>query len=302
MATILTALAAAIPSTADYAGAATEYLDQFHTAYPDAVGSRIDNCSLCHTASSYERNLYGTAWQTAGRSFTAINGADSDSDGFTNLAEITALTYPGNDADYPAPPPSPPTAGQLLLSDFSEATLDGDPDWDRILGRFGGVRQKFVNLPAGRSVSLMDDAIAGLAPFGGGRIETGVRFINPLLRTRAEVLFDYVDARNHRFVRLDRATGRLVVGQVGTVGGVGASVLSVRLPKLFARLGIWHHLRVDVDPVAGTVKVYVDKAALPALTKTYAETGIGRVGVAATGARRTVVFDNVVVFDNALLP
>ena len=164
------------------------------------------------------------------------------------------------------------------------------------------MRQTFVNLVAGRSLSPADDAIAGLAPFLGGRVETKVRLVNPLLQTRADVLFDYVNGRNYRFVRLDNATGRLVIGQVGTVGGVGASVLSVRRPRLFANPGTWHHLRVDIDPVGGTVKVYVDKAALPALTKTYAETGIGRVGVAAIGARRTVAFDNFMVWDTTVLP
>lgn len=396
-AAILATLVGVILATAEPAAAKPEYTPLFEAAYPAASGSRIDTCSLCHTTVP-SRNSYGTAWRNAARSFTAVNGADSDGDGYTNLVEITDLKFPGNAADHPAPvdavpptvdafdlpaesaslsvtilaftasdnvrvtgyllteasatpgpgdagwsgsapasytftspgtqmlyawakdlagnvsaggsdsvlitdtTPPPPPPGRLLLSDFSGATLAGDPDWDRIAGRFGGIRQTFLNLVAGRSASHADDAIAGLAPFGGGRIETKVRFINPLLQTRADVVFDYVNGRNYRFVRLDRATSRLIVGQVGTVGGVGASALSVRVPRLFARLDIWHHLRVDIDPVGGTVKVYVDRATLPALTKTYADTGVGRVGVAATGARRTVAFDNFVVWDTTVLP
>jgi hypothetical protein len=34
-------------------------------------------------------------------SFTGIEGQDSDGDGFTNLEEINALTFPGDPTDYP---------------------------------------------------------------------------------------------------------------------------------------------------------------------------------------------------------
>ena len=85
------------------AAAKTEYVALFEAAYPAATGSRISNCTLCHTASTPNRNSYGAAWRTASRSFTAINGDDSDGDGFTNLLEINAKTYPGNAADRPAP-------------------------------------------------------------------------------------------------------------------------------------------------------------------------------------------------------
>jgi hypothetical protein len=80
--------------------ATSSYKAAFEQAYPAAVGSRIDACTLCHT-SPPSRNSYGAAFKSAGYSFQAIEAADSDGDGFTNIQEITALTFPGNAADNP---------------------------------------------------------------------------------------------------------------------------------------------------------------------------------------------------------
>jgi DNA-binding NarL/FixJ family response regulator len=58
--------------------------------FPVMVGSRIDNCALCHTNAS-ALNPFGAAYKAAGRSqdaLIAIQNLDSDGDGFTNLQEI----------------------------------------------------------------------------------------------------------------------------------------------------------------------------------------------------------------------
>lgn len=93
--------------------ATTSYMNGFRTAYPAAVGSQIDSCGLCHVnpAGGGTRNSYGEAFRTAGHSFTAIENLDSDGDGFTNLQEIQALTFPGNAASHPAVTPPPPPSG-----------------------------------------------------------------------------------------------------------------------------------------------------------------------------------------------
>src|SRR3989304_983875 len=66
--------------------AKSTYMGTFETAYPAAVGSKLDSCTVCHTAVP-SRNSYGTAFANANHSYTAIASADSDGDGFTNAAE-----------------------------------------------------------------------------------------------------------------------------------------------------------------------------------------------------------------------
>ena len=95
-----------IANTAQPANAVPDYLTAFETQYPAAVGSRIDMCTLCHTTVP-ALNPYGMAFANAGHEFAPIESQDSDGDGFTNLAEIMALTFPGDPADTPAPAPSP---------------------------------------------------------------------------------------------------------------------------------------------------------------------------------------------------
>jgi len=99
--------------TARPAHAVPAHLRSFEAAYPAAVGSRIDTCSLCHSSGS-ARNTYGAAYKNAGHQFAPIEADDSDGDGFTNLEEIVALTFPGNASDPPAPQASPtPTVTPL---------------------------------------------------------------------------------------------------------------------------------------------------------------------------------------------
>ena len=82
------------------------------------TGSRIDSCSLCHTASIPNLNPFGSAYLSAGRNaaaLAAVNSTtmDSDGDGYSNNAEIVARTFPGDPADHPAvstPTSVPPTA------------------------------------------------------------------------------------------------------------------------------------------------------------------------------------------------
>ncbi|MDO8727172.1 MAG: Ig-like domain-containing protein [Candidatus Methanoperedens sp.] len=80
--------------------ASDTYPAEFTAQYPNTVNSKLNSCSTCHT-SVPTRNPYGAAWRTAGYSFTAIEGADSDGDGYTNIVEINALTFPGDANDFP---------------------------------------------------------------------------------------------------------------------------------------------------------------------------------------------------------
>ena len=77
--------------------------------YPNIAASSLNNCTLCHTANIPTLNPYGAAYKNNGRNtaaFGAIENIDSDGDGFTNIQEINALTFPGDPASKPAAAPT----------------------------------------------------------------------------------------------------------------------------------------------------------------------------------------------------
>jgi hypothetical protein len=89
------------------------YLGSFDSTYPAAANTAISDCKLCHVAGSNSLNPYGKAYAAASHSFSAIESADSDGDGFSNLREIMALTFPGDSASRPAAPPADTTAPNI---------------------------------------------------------------------------------------------------------------------------------------------------------------------------------------------
>ena len=79
--------------------ASSGYLSQFNTRYGTS-GTALNTCTVCHTTTP-SRNSYGSAYGNNGRNFAAIEPLDSDGDGFTNIVEINARTFPGNSASRP---------------------------------------------------------------------------------------------------------------------------------------------------------------------------------------------------------
>ena len=108
---------------------------KFQQAYPDKAGTKLDDCALCHKGNTYTAksgnivtesvcqychdaygydgkgdinktlNPYGVDYRAAGRSvsaFAAIEKKDSDNDTYSNIAEIKAVRYPGDNFDTPA--------------------------------------------------------------------------------------------------------------------------------------------------------------------------------------------------------
>ena len=108
---------------------------KFLEVYPDKAGTKLDHCALCHSGGEYEKNEgqwvslgscqwchysygydgsgnigdtmnpYGIAYFVNGRSaeaITEIENHDSDEDGYTNIAEITANRFPGDSNDDPS--------------------------------------------------------------------------------------------------------------------------------------------------------------------------------------------------------
>jgi hypothetical protein len=132
---VLVAIAAAItvvatgPASAAYHHMGEIDSGYFLSVYPNAAGTKLDSCALCHSGGmqgskyvgscqwchfkyGYDAsgniletlNSYGLAYLNAGRSsaaVSAIDALDSDGDGFLNADEIAAVRFPGDATDDP---------------------------------------------------------------------------------------------------------------------------------------------------------------------------------------------------------
>ena len=93
-------------------------LDTFNRVY-STEGSRLDTCETCHISRKVT-NAYGYDLKAAfeGKKLTAaeameqlqamiktIEELDSDGDGFSNIEEVTARTFPGDPDDHPRASP-----------------------------------------------------------------------------------------------------------------------------------------------------------------------------------------------------
>ena len=88
-----------------------EYLSQFNAKY-DTRGTKLDSCRTCHqgdTGNAENVGPYGKDFGANNHDFAAIEGKDSDGDGFTNIDEIKAETFPGDPGDNPDTKPAPTT-------------------------------------------------------------------------------------------------------------------------------------------------------------------------------------------------
>lgn len=97
-------------TTAGTATAKSSFLGDFNAMYGTA-STPLDSCALCHT-SVPALNGYGSDWKNSSKNFSAIEGRDSDGDGWSNIEEIQALTMPGSASSKPSPPTTttqPPT-------------------------------------------------------------------------------------------------------------------------------------------------------------------------------------------------
>ena len=111
------------------------YMDNFNTQY-GTLGTALNTCALCHPAGGGNNagnlNSYATDFAANAHSFTAIENLDSDSDGFTNIVEINARTFPGDPASFPADTIPPvvtaftitPTSASLTVPILTFAATD----------------------------------------------------------------------------------------------------------------------------------------------------------------------------------
>jgi hypothetical protein len=137
---LLVVFSFALPVNAAYHHEGEMDSPNFIAAYPGVEGSKLDSCALCHTGGEYEKkpgkfvsvgscqwchmtygydgsgdigatlNPFGEDYLNSGRSagaFSAIEENDSDEDGYSNIDEINALSYPGDAVDDPTKIPAP---------------------------------------------------------------------------------------------------------------------------------------------------------------------------------------------------
>ncbi len=137
---VAAALLAAGPALGAYHHMDEQDAPKFQQAYPHLVGTKLDDCALCHAGGEYEKkpgkfvtvgscqwchmtygydgsgdvmetlNNYGSDYLSAGRSvsaFAAIESLDSDNDTYTNKQELDAIRYPGDAGDDPSLVPAP---------------------------------------------------------------------------------------------------------------------------------------------------------------------------------------------------
>ncbi len=94
--------------------ATPSFLGLAEAQYPFIVGSRIDTCDLCHVPNSIPNlNAYGTDFLNHGlnaAALVAIENLDSDGDGFTNIQELHAFTFPGDPNNKPPANTAAPTS------------------------------------------------------------------------------------------------------------------------------------------------------------------------------------------------
>lgn len=125
------------------------YLDAFNQQY-DTEGTRLDACATCHINPNGggSRNPYGMAYEASERDFASIEALDSDGDGFTNVEEINALTFPGDPADYPQ------TESEIPSTEVNETNPIGDEDTEDISAPVNeGQEQETNEEPSGESES-----------------------------------------------------------------------------------------------------------------------------------------------------
>lgn len=103
-------LVAMLASMSGTAHALSSYLTSFNTRY-GTTATKLNSCLVCHDTSpaGMSWNAYGNAVENQianlglgiAASLAAIESLDSDGDGYSNLAEIQARTFPGISTDFP---------------------------------------------------------------------------------------------------------------------------------------------------------------------------------------------------------
>lgn len=273
------------------AQASSKYLSAFNTTYGTS-GTRLDTCILCHpTVPSL--NPYGTDFRAYGHIFSAIEPLDSDGDGYSNIDEILALTFPGDPAD------TPPTAPfQAAGTDFQRCTPSGCPGWKTLSGSWTGRQGLFSSSALFNNAAIISGPPA-LDGFTTGRIEAGIMLNEsaPGVQQNATVIFGFVDSSHFRYATFE--PDRILIGQAGDYAGEVDGIKTVQ--NISYGLDVMRQVRLDILET-GDLNVYVDQEgdAAPAAAYSFRSPVAGKIGCHAGQAKSFYL--NFTVWGEAELP
>ena len=100
----------------------------FTTRYPATSSSKLVKCTTCHEVRPPALNSYGKDLKAAHGNLATIEKLDSDKDGFSNLAEIKALTLPGDPKDKPPAVPADSSGKSRPDSAATDTSAQASPD------------------------------------------------------------------------------------------------------------------------------------------------------------------------------
>ncbi len=112
------------------------YYSQFTMAYPTS-GTSSFGCAICHNPALGSPGLstlynYGLAFKNASFNFKTIEPLDSDGDGSTNIAEITAGTNPSDPASHPTGSTATPSKIGVFSNGSWYMDKNGNGMWDNM--------------------------------------------------------------------------------------------------------------------------------------------------------------------------
>ena len=162
---LLVCMMALVAFAASTAIAYNSWLNAFFEYYNTDTSPlfRLDSCATCHVSENdrgfnpYGNDLKNASGTTREQQMATIEGYDSDDDGFTNIEEIEADTFPGDATSFPQITNNQPTADAgpaqtVFVGD--KVTLDGsgssDVDGDALTFSWS------LKPPAGSTAVLSD--------------------------------------------------------------------------------------------------------------------------------------------------
>ncbi|MBI5684477.1 MAG: choice-of-anchor D domain-containing protein [Verrucomicrobia bacterium] len=168
--------------------ALSSMLNTFNTRYGTS-GTKLNSCGLCHisaTNPSFAFNAYGNDMENqianvglgTAAALAAIESLDSDGDGFTNLAEITARSFPYDPADRPAPATAPNMGVSPASLGFATVNVGANGTMTATIANTGTAAANVTSLALTGSLdfSLVGAPATPFAVAAGGSATISVRY------------------------------------------------------------------------------------------------------------------------------